>query len=187
RQVDAARQDHESHAHRRNAEEGVVGQQVADHAGRQHVGKLQDAGEVGEQEDRQGRDEGQVAGVDHGAVLSALTGSAVRLLGFRKPSRVTIAGDCSVSTRMMMPALMTRLNSGGKPETRMPVLIDWMIRAPMSAARIEKRPPFRELPPITTARMASSSSQSPALLASAPRMSAVTIMPASAAQSPATT
>ena len=79
---------------------------------------------------------------------------------------------------------MTRLNSGGKPASRMPVLIDWMIIAPISEARIEKRPPRSEVPPMATARIASSSSQRPALLASAPRMSPVTIRPATAAQRP---
>ena len=33
---------------------------------------------------------------------------------------------------MMMTALMIRLNSGGKPENRMPVFTAWMIIAPIS-------------------------------------------------------
>ncbi|MOA52039.1 hypothetical protein D3C78_1752660 [compost metagenome] len=62
----------------------------------------------------------------------------------------------------------------------------WMMSAPINEAVMEKRPPFSDVPPITTARIASSSSHSPALLASAPRISAVTIMPAMAAQRPET-
>ena len=84
----------------------------------------------------------------------------------------------------MITALMIRLNSGGKPDSRMPVLIDWMMRAPSSEAAMLKRPPSSEVPPTTTARMASSSSHRPALLASAPRMSAATMMPAMEAQKP---
>ncbi|MNH38447.1 hypothetical protein D3C79_994800 [compost metagenome] len=60
----------------------------------------------------------------------------------------------------------------------------WMISMPTRERARLKRPPIREVPPITTARMASISSQSPALLASAPRMSAATIMPATAAIMP---
>lgn len=83
-----------------------------------------------------------------------------------------------------MTALMIRLNSGGKPADRMPVFTAWMIIAPISDPRMLKRPPSSELPPTTTARMASSSNHRPALLASAPLMSAATMMPAIEAQSP---
>ncbi|MNL61899.1 hypothetical protein D3C87_1858730 [compost metagenome] len=93
-------------------------------------------------------------------------------------------GDCKTRMKTMIAALMIRLNSGGKPESRMPVLIDWMMMAPSTEAAMLKRPPRSEVPPMTTARMASSSSQSPALLASAPLMSAAAIMPAIAAQRP---
>ena len=85
---------------------------------------------------------------------------------------------------MITMALTMRLYSGGKPEMRMPVFMAWMMTAPSTDIRIEKRPPSRDVPPITTARMASSSSHRPALLASAPRMSAVTMIPAIAAQKP---
>src|SRR5579859_70878 len=60
----------------------------------------------------------------------------------------------------------------------------WMISAPQTASKRLNRPPNSDVPPITTARMASSSSQRPALLASAPMMSAAATMPASAAQRP---
>ncbi len=80
--------------------------------------------------------------------------------------------------------MITRFSSGGMPDSRMTELTDWMIIAPISEATMENRPPSRELPPITSARIASSSSQSPALLASAPLISAATITPAKAAQMP---
>lgn len=84
---------------------------------------------------------------------------------------------------MTNTALITRLNSEGNPASKMPVLIVWMIIAPSSQARMEIRPPPQQKPPlITTAKIASSSSHRPALLASAPRISAVAMMPASAAQ-----
>ncbi len=35
---------------------------------------------------------------------------------------------------MMIAALMMRLNSGGKPDRRMPVLIAWMMTAPSTDA-----------------------------------------------------
>lgn len=43
----------------------------------------------------------------------------------------------------------------------------WMISAPMTVPLIENRPPASDVPPITTARIASSSIHSPALLPSA--------------------
>ena len=43
RQVDAAGNDHEGHAGRDDAEKGVVGQQIGDHAGGGDVGKLHGA------------------------------------------------------------------------------------------------------------------------------------------------
>ncbi|MNT87544.1 hypothetical protein D3C72_2279700 [compost metagenome] len=66
----------------------------------------------------------------------------------------------------------------------MPVFIAWMMIAPMTDMAIEKRPPSSDVPPMTTARMASSSSHRPALLASAPRMSPAMMMPDIPAQSP---
>jgi hypothetical protein len=46
---------------------------------------------------------------------------------------------------MMISALMMRLNSGGMPDSRITELTDWMISAPISDARIEKRPPSRDV------------------------------------------
>ncbi len=85
---------------------------------------------------------------------------------------------------MMTPDLTTRLNCGEKPEIRMPVFIAWMMSAPRTDMGIEKRPPSNDVPPITTARIASNSSHSPALFASAPRISPAAIKPATAAQKP---
>lgn len=46
RQIDAAREDDEGHADGGDAEEGIVGQKVSDHAGREHVRILRDAERV---------------------------------------------------------------------------------------------------------------------------------------------
>lgn len=84
----------------------------------------------------------------------------------------------------MTSDLISRLKVGGTPPITSVVASAWMTSAPTTESQSEKRPPASEAPPMTTARIASSSSQSPALFASAPWMSAVTTMPASAAQSP---
>ena len=46
----------------------------------------------------------------------------------------------------------------------MPVFIAWMIIAPSTDIGIENRPPISEVPPMTTARIASSSSQRPGVV-----------------------
>src|SRR5690606_26479308 len=190
RKIDAAGNNDECHADGGNAEKGIVGQKIADHPRRQHVRKLDDADRIGEQEDCNRGQERQIAKSFHCRAPCWLwrTGSAPLPLRSerRKAISWTMAGDWKVSTITMMTALMMRLNSGGKPAISMPVLIDWMMSAPSSEAMIEKRPPLSDVPPMTTARMASSSSHSPALLASAPRMSAVAISPARAAPAPET-
>ena len=58
----------------------------------------------------------------------------------------------------------------------------WMIRAPITLPTRLNLPPASEVPPSVTARMASSSSSRPALLASALLMFELTIMPARPAQ-----
>src|SRR5690606_38840330 len=182
RQIDSARQDDEGHADRGDSEKGIVGQKIADHPSGEHRRELRVAQGVGEDEDNYGRDQRQGARV-HWVTVSALRDAA----GFSRRKKNTAdctAGDCSTRMTRTITALMTRLNSGGKPESRMPVLMAWIVIAPISEARMEKRPPSSEVPPMTTARMASSSSHSPALLASAPLMSAAAMTPASAAQSP---
>ncbi len=143
-------------------------------------GYCQHGRKVGEQEDRGGGRKGAQAAV-HRDVLGA--GSAGG--GDRRRTSCATFGDCRTRIRMMTPDFTTRLNWGEKPEIRMPVFIAWMISAPTTDIGIEKRPPSSDVPPITTARIASSSSQRPALLASAPRMSPATIRPAIAAQKPA--
>jgi hypothetical protein len=58
-----------------------------------------------------------------------------------------------------------------------------MVSAPSSVPAIEYRPPASDVPPMTTARIASSSSHRPALLASAAWTFALIIRPATAAHS----
>ena len=57
----------------------------------------------------------------------------------------------------------------------------WMSSAPTRVPVSENRPPAREVPPMTTARMASSSIHSPALLASAALVLPAIISPATPA------
>ena len=59
----------------------------------------------------------------------------------------------------------------------------WMSSAPMSVPVRENRPPASDVPPITTARMASSSIHRPALFASAALVFPAIISPATPAQS----
>ena len=57
----------------------------------------------------------------------------------------------------------------------------WMSRAPIMVPVREKRPPAREVPPMTTARIASSSIHRPALFASAALVFPAIISPATPA------
>ena len=63
---------------------------------------------------------------------------------------------------------MIRVYSTGTPRLRIVVVMLWMSRAPTIDPSSEKRPPVSAVPPMTTARIASSSRYRPALLASAP-------------------
>ncbi len=47
---------------------------------------------------------------------------------------------------MMTPNSTTRLNSGERPEIRMPVFITGMINAPTTDMGMEKRPPSGAIP-----------------------------------------
>jgi hypothetical protein len=56
RQIDPTGQDHHRHPHRHDAEIGVVGQKIADHARRQHRRELQVADQVAARENADRRD-----------------------------------------------------------------------------------------------------------------------------------
>ena len=86
-------------------------------------------------------------------------------------------------TAATTPALNTSVISGAMPRMRIIVVIVWMMNAPITVPASEKRPPASEVPPITTARMASISRNSPVLLGSAAVASEVIISPARPAQS----
>ena len=64
------------------------------------------------------------------------------------------------------------------PRMRIIVVIVWMMNAPITVPPSEKRPPASDVPPITTARMASISRNSPVLFGSAAVASDVIISPA---------
>src|SRR5206468_1827141 len=164
RQVDAPGNDHEGHAGGDDPEKGVVGQQIGGYPGGSEIGKLHRT-ECKSDDENNGRDRDRRQPPHWRALPSTAPALAKR-------------GDCSSRTTRTTAAFTTRLNSGGYPDSRMPVFIAWMISAPTIASTRLKRPPNSEVPPITTARMASSSSQSPALLASAPMMSAAAMTPA---------
>ncbi len=84
-------------------------------------------------------------------------------------------------TTATTPALYTSVISGAMPRMRIIVVIVWMMKAPMTVPASEKRPPASDVPPMTTAKMASISRNRPVLLGSAAVASDVIISPASPA------
>ena len=79
-----------------------------------------------------------------------------------------------------------RVSSLGTLLVKIVVVTAWMISAPITDPTSKNRPPASDVPPITTARIASSSKYNPALFASAAAMSPATINPASPAHRPLT-
>ena len=102
REIDAAGNDDEGHAGRDDAEEGVVGEEIADHAGGCDVGKLHRA-------ERESRDEHDRRDEDGRQTFHALVLRS-RVTTSAKPDRF---GDCSSSTASTTTALTSKLNSGG--------------------------------------------------------------------------
>ncbi len=74
--------------------------------------------------------------------------------------------------------------NAGTPIAYMEVVIACITSAPIMLASREKRPPAMDVPPITTARMASSSRLKPMLLASEVLMFELATSPAIPAQKP---
>ena len=97
-------------------------------------------------------------------------------------SASAVVGDCSRQTIVTTAALNTIVAIGGMPTVYTVVTSVWMTRAPTRVPTSEYRPPASEVPPMTTARIASSSMKSPVLLASAAAVFAVRMSPAIAAQ-----
>ena len=81
-------------------------------------------------------------------------------------------------TAATTPALNTSVISGAMPTMKIIIVIVWMMNAPITVPPSEKRPPASDVPPITTARMASISRNSPVLFGSAAVASEVSISPA---------
>ena len=87
------------------------------------------------------------------------------------------SGDWMRHTAATTPALYTSVISGAMPRMRIIFVIVWMMNAPITVPASEKRPPASEVPPMTTARMASISRNSPVLFGSAAVASDVIIRP----------
>ena len=86
---------------------------------------------------------------------------------------------------MTTKPLIARRPLAGTPTAYIDVVIAWITSAPMMLANSEKRPPApRAVPPITTARMASSSKSLPMLFASDVRMAELATSPAIPAHRP---
>jgi hypothetical protein len=100
--VDAAGDDHEGHADRDDAEKGVIGEEIADHAGGGDVGKLHGA-------EREARDEHDRRDQDGRQAFHAFVLRSRAMV----PARPDNFGDCSSSTAITTTALTSRLNSGG--------------------------------------------------------------------------
>ena len=118
RQIDAARQDDEGGADGGDDDEGVVGEDVAQHLGRDEIVVQQAADPEQRQEDDDRRRQRQVFLV-HRFLLARIDSARLRKLL-----------DWSSSTTMTTNALTTRLYSGGRPLVRIDVVNDWMTRAP---------------------------------------------------------
>src|SRR5690606_28149015 len=98
-EVDAAGQDDEGHADRHDAEEGVVGEQVDDHAGRGEARELRKTDQVADDEDGERDEDGKMA-PDHA-------------LAFHTERTADRTGDWARSTASTTMALTMRLYSGG--------------------------------------------------------------------------
>ena len=86
-------------------------------------------------------------------------------------------------TTMTTTALTAVMALAGTPTWYIDVVVAWITRAPMTLPSSEKRPPEpRSVPPMTTARMASSSVYRPIWLASDVLMLDTAMSPAMPAQ-----
>ena len=86
---------------------------------------------------------------------------------------------------MTTTALTAVIALAGTPTAYIDVVVAWMTRPPIALPSSEKRPPApRTVPPMTTARIASSSVYRPIWLASEVRMLDTAISPAIPAQKP---
>src|SRR5690606_22290378 len=163
REIDPARQDHESRAESGDGEKRVVREKIERDSHATETRVLRCADEKQQHEQAGSNQDRQVTAVRHHALGLCSTGAA-RL---RHTCRCS-GPDCSSNIARIATALISKLNCGGMPLSRMPVVSDWMISTPTSVSHSENRPPESAAPPMTTARIASSSSHNPALFASAP-------------------
>ncbi len=85
---------------------------------------------------------------------------------------------------MTTSALNTGVTAGGTPRKVIVEARVWMMNTPTTVPASVNLPPISEVPPSTTARMASSSMLMPALFASAAMMFELYRMPANPASRP---
>src|SRR5690606_27646488 len=177
---------HQQAGHRAGVEHPPVGDLGVDqHRGQQHEGcqrrhqrliPLPQAGEsarAGAARLRQGRDGrrvlGEGAGTGHRATaLTAAEPEARSGVGEpspprtrRRKARERIRSDCSRTSTMMTIALKAGVAAAGTPRNRTVLFRVAISSAPTVEPRIENFPPARDVPPITTARIASSSMRLP--------------------------
>src|ERR1022692_2167044 len=211
RQINSAREDHERCPDRRDAQKGVVAKKIHRHAQRKEFRERQPACDVKRQQDKRGRQErnifggqarfhfgsGERPGPPGGVFCSiqckppggprappGLSGGKVHFFFTIKEIFRRNAGDCTRQTVRMASAFGTGAISALTFRMYIVVVNVWMNKPPTSAPARKKRPPVRDVPPTTTARMASSSRNNPAWLASAHLMFEAETNPASPAQSP---
>src|SRR5690606_12270346 len=192
-----AGQDDERHADREDDEERVVDEQVRQHAGGQEVVVAGTTDRDDQGEHHEGPDDGHVApvdaqatsdgppprgllplpgrprrsgrgvfGGDGGHQAATSSGRAARCRA-RAANFSRMRGDCRSVTAITTSALNSGVTSGEMPTIVTVRVRVVMIRTPTSVPESENLPPCSDVPPMTTARIASSSMNRPALLASA--------------------
>ena len=124
RQIDAAGQDDESRADRRDDEEGVVGEDVAEHQRREEI-------------DCRARRRRRTA---RRTPRSSPSSGRLFLVSSPRPPRKAsrergahVAPIAAAARRSRPTALTTRLYSGGRPLVRIEVVSAWMTSAPSTA------------------------------------------------------
>src|SRR6202011_1838286 len=206
REVDSAGEDDEGHADGGDGQERIVDEEVQEDLEREEAVEEERARAEHQDEQRQGDRQGQQTRVHPEPSASGQRQGGGGRLGARGrggggvevvhgaaspiwPSaamRFRIRSDCRMLTTKTTSAFTTRVTSGGTPTEQMVVVSVWVMRARTTLPRGVKRPPESDVPPRTTARMASSSRSRPALFPSALFTLELTIRPAIPAQRPQT-
>src|SRR5207249_8884939 len=144
---DAARQDDKRHANPRQAEKGIVPEEIHENRPGEEPAVAAGRGRV---KRGQHHDRGQQGNLRPGNAQPHARPPFLQI-------RLRNSSDCSRQTPSTTTALTTRVYSTGTLRILMAVLSVWMSSAPTSEPGRLKRPPVSGVPPITTARIASSS------------------------------